>query len=665
MKKDITREFRGNWICPENISTVMPLNVFHRQLDKKEINGVQPRNLHILYRKKFVLKRTEHTTIYITADDYYKLYINGRFVCQGPSPGYHFHYYYNVVDISDYVEPGENVIAVHTYYQGLINRVWQSGDDRYGFIMDLEQNNKVILSSDETFKCDIHSGFEQMGKIGYDTQFAERYISGSKHEGFEKIEYNDETWGNASLRKYADYELFEQPTKMLVFEDVIPKISYDESGVTLDFRAMYVGNLYAEAKGVRGDVVEILCGQELNDDGTVRWKMRANCDCRWEWQLSGGEDVLNQFDYSAFRYVRMNFSKGCTVSNIKLKARYYPFELQAKPTVEDADLLSVWDLCVRSVKYGVQEQVRDCMEREKGIYLGDGCYSAITHAYLSKDFTMYEQLIDDAMRSSVVNDGLMTCSACSFMQEIAEYPLMMYHSLLCYYKLSGNIEFLKKHHKQLVRILDFYKKSYGLENGLLCNLDKWCVVEWPHNYRDGYDADITEGKVCTDLHNVINAHYIGAIIEMNKICDIIGAEHYCNEKEIINSFVDTFYVKEKKLFKDNAETEHISLLSNVFPLMYDFCPDKGTEQAIVKLIREKGFTTSMLFGSYPILYGLRRIGETELMYECLRDEKAWLNMLKEGATTTFEGWSKESKWNTSLFHMTLSLAALFLGDMPF
>ena len=32
------------------------------------------------------------------------------------------------------------------------------------------------------------------------------------------------------------------------------------------------------------------------------------------------------------------------------------------------------------------------------------------------------------------------------------------------------------------------------------------------------------------------------------------------------------------------------------------------------------------------------------------DKGAWLNMLEEGATTTFEAWGKNQKWNTSLFH---------------
>jgi hypothetical protein len=54
-----------------------------------------------------------------------------------------------------------------------------------------------------------------------------------------------------------------------------------------------------------------------------------------------------------------------------------------------------------------------------------------------------------------------------------------------------------------------------------------------------------------------------------------------------------------------------------------------------------------------------------MVKEALLDEGAWLRMLREGATATFEGWSKETKWNTSLFHLTVSYAAVFLADLVF
>ena len=38
-------------------------------------------------------------------------------------------------------------------------------------------------------------------------------------------------------------------------------------------------------------------------------------------------------------------------------------------------------------------------------------------------------------------------------------------------------------------------------------------------------------------------------------------------------------------------------------------------------------------------------------------------VLREDATTTFEGWGKDTKWNTSLFHLTMSYGALFMADI--
>lgn len=658
--QDITHNFKGVWITSLDFADLNPVNVFHRQLDKIEIASMAPQNSHILFRRKFLAEAGKKTDIYISADDYYKLYINGNFVCQGPAPGYPFHYYYNKVEITDYIKEGINVIAVHTYYQGFINRVWVSGDDRHGLILDIEQEGAVILSSDESFLCAYHEGFEQLGKAGYSTQFLERYRSGSRQEGFQKIEYDDNGWEKAWTRKNVDYTLVEQPSKMLVFEDIKPILTWDENGVTADFGSNYVGYLYAEATGTAGDCIEILSGQELTEDGGVRWELRCNCKYKEEWILSGSADVLNQFDYKSFRYVRLNIPEGCRVKNICLKARHYPFELKAVPVYDDKELDEIWNLCVHSIKYGVQEVIQDCMDREKGNYLGDGCYSALTHYVLTGDASMLKKLLDDSLRSSFVNQGLMTCVACSCMQEIAEYPLMIYHMLLRYYEFSGDLDYLSGHYTELCRILDFYKEQYALENGLLCNLDKWCVVEWPENYRDGYAADIEEGKVCTDLHSVINAHYIGALKCMNRIAELTGHEKYCDVESVIEAFFAIFYDRERKLFRDKADCEHISLISNVFPLMYGIYPEAETEESILGLIEEKGFTTVMLFGAYPILEGLRRTGRKEIMYRYLKDEGAWKRMLREGATTTFEGWGKDAKWNTSLFHLTLTYAALFM-----
>ena len=56
-------------------------------------------------------------------------------------------------------------------------------------------------------------------------------------------------------------------------------------------------------------------------------------------------------------------------------------------------------------------------------------------------------------------------------------------------------------------------------------------------------------------------------------------------------------------------------------------------------------------------------GDHRRLKEALLNKGAWLRMISEDATTTFEGWGKDTKWNTSLFHLTMSYAALFLADI--
>ena len=138
-------QFKGTWISDENLSGLQPRNVFHRQLDKQVLDCSDNRNQHVLFRRRFTLtKRPQSATVYITADDYYKLYVNGQFVAQGPAPSYHFQYNYNTIDVSKYLTEGENLIAVHTLYQGLINRVWQSGDQRHGLLCESYNENSII-----------------------------------------------------------------------------------------------------------------------------------------------------------------------------------------------------------------------------------------------------------------------------------------------------------------------------------------------------------------------------------------------------------------------------------------------------------------------------------------------------------------------------------------
>lgn len=211
-------------------------------------------------------------------------------------------------------------------------------------------------------------------------------------------------------------------------------------------------------------------------------------------------------------------------------------------------------------------------------------------------------------------------------------------------------------------MLEAYRRDYE-KDGLLRNLDKWCVVEWPKNFQHGYDVDIREGKVCEQAHISINAYYFNAIRTANKIAQILGKDDYREEKSLFDVFYNTFYDADDNLFCDGENTKHKSLVGNSFVYAFDLCQNEETKQKILEMLDENGIDTLSLFCTFPILMGLAKDGDEARIKEALLHDGAWKRMLKEEATTTFEGWGKETKWNTSLFHLTMSYAALFIADV--
>ena len=81
------------------------------------------------------------------------------------------------------------------------------------------------------------------------------------------------------------------------------------------------------------------------------------------------------------------------------------------------------------------------------------------------------------------------------------------------------------------------------------------------------------------------------------------------------------------------------------------------------MLAEKGEDSTSFFTTFPLLLKFTREGDLEQIRRYILHEGTWRRMLSEDATSTFEGWGKDCKWNTSLFHLTMSSAAMFMADV--
>lgn len=655
----IGREWTGQWIMDHSFSGLEPLKLYHREHEKPPQHAEHDPHLtnrHMLVRKTFLLPAAcEQAWLKLTADDYYKVYINGRFVGQGPAQGYAHHYFYNQYDVSAYLTTGVNVIAVHVYYHGLISRSYNSGDYRQGLIAELWGDGRLLAETDETWRYARAEEYGHGEVIGYNTQFLEQTDLRKEQKGWKTPGFDDSSWLTAMTHPQHGHVLVAQPTPPLAVHRVSPVTVQElEEGLFLDFGTEITGQVALTASGPEGAQVEVRYGEELAETGRVRFAMRCNCVYKDIWTLSGGEDELEAYDYKAFRYAEILADPGVrlSLSSIGAVVRHYPYPEEACRFESASPLLNgIWSICANGVRYGTQENYVDCPTREKGQYLGDNTIITHAHAYLTGDYRMYRKALEDfSLLSDKVCPGLLAVAPGHHMQEIADFSLQWPLQLVRYYRFSGDLDFLRSMFPVAEGVMRYFAAYQG-DNGLLVSVNgKWNLVDWPDNLRDGYDFALINGKE-TGCHNVINSFYYGALLAMREIRQALGLPAEDDGLEAFRqAFGNEFYRPDRGLFADAEGSDHCSLHANALPLLFGLAPEEARE-SIVGLIREKRLSCGV-YMAYFVLKALAAAGEYGLLYELIisDDLHSWSTMVKQGATTCFEAWSKELKWNTSLCH---------------
>lgn len=643
--------FKPTWYTIPEFANRVPMDMYHKESVNKKIAVELVKNLHVLTRTSYVVDdESSQYTLGITADDSYKLYINGEYVTQGPIFSYVEHYFYHEVDITPYLKKGKNVIALHTYYQGVINRVQNSGDGRYAVATMIRKAEENWV--DLQWKYQVSAAYTG-GVIGYNTQFMEDFDSNIWEENWNEESYDDSLWDEMVPATWADYTLEKQPVKAITrYEVPIKTIEKSDKKWWIDLGQEITGNIQLEATGVKGQIVSVRCGEELNDDGSVRYKMRCFCQYEELWTLASGKVCkLEQYDYKGFRYIELLPDEGIEILSLKVFARHYPMDDETCTLNSSNEMLDqVFRICKNGVKYGTQEGFVDCPTREKGQYVGDAIVTGNAQSWLTGTTEMMEKCIRLIAQTKDICPGLLAVVPGNQMQEIADFSLMWAQTIMQYYRFTGKTKLLKEMRPVVIGMIEYFRQ-FAREDGLLSKVDdKWNLVDWPEGLRDNYDFPLTRPIMSTECHNVINALYIGAMQTLAEIEALIGAEQTYDWECVGEAYIKAFYRPEQGLFADREFGEHCAMHSNLYALYFGLVP-KEREQKTGDFLIRKGLNCGV-YTTYFLLKALARIGRYQDVYDLMinETEHGWVNMVREGATCCYEAWGKDQKWNTSLCH---------------
>lgn len=638
------------------------------------MNTETPKNVHALARCEFRIEMPagkERYQLNMTADDYYKLYVNGHYAGQGPAPAYPEQYYYNTIDITPWLHEGRNVLAVHLYYQGLVNRVWNSGDGRFAMAAGLKLRTEDARGKIQEERelplmwryqvCHAWSG----NRVGYDTQYLENFDSRLWEEEWNEPGYLDAHWQEMEPAAWADYCLIPQPVEMpAVYEQKPAAVKKTGRGRWMvDAGSEVTGGLLLKVRGAAGSRVILSYGEELDSGECVRWQMRCNCDYREEWILKEGISCYVPYDYKGFRYVQIEAEPGVfpdgsfreqqelKILDVSLQIRHYPVNPGACNLKTDAPYIEdIFRICRRAVILGTQEGYLDCPTREKGQYLGDAIITSRSQVWLTGRTDMLRKCISQFAWTEKICPGLLGVAPGSLMQEIADFSLLWPQLLLTDYLFTGDRQFLRQYYPTTKRMIAYFSQ-FERGDGLLADVsEKWNLVDWPEELRDHYDFPLTRPVVASGCHNVINALYIGAMKVLSEFEQILQLPQTCDWAGRRSAFLRIFYRKDKGLFADREGGAHCSLHANLYPLYFGLIPEKEKSR-VADFLVEKGLSCSPMTGFY-LLRALAGAGYYREVYQMITNTGAhgWVNMLREGATACFEVWGKEQKWNTSLCH---------------
>lgn len=111
-------------------------------------------NTTVEARKRFDAKNPVQAVVSVTADSWYRLFLNGEWVADGPCRSYPEHYQYDVIDVSSHVQDGENEITIVARYFGVgtFHQIPRQG----GLLAQLDISDadgaKTCVGSDESWE---------------------------------------------------------------------------------------------------------------------------------------------------------------------------------------------------------------------------------------------------------------------------------------------------------------------------------------------------------------------------------------------------------------------------------------------------------------------------------------------------------------------------------
>lgn len=653
-------------------------------------------NQYVDFRCSFQLTSvTDNTTLYLSADSKYAVYINGTLIPASQYADYPFYKVADEIDISHLVQKRENILSVIGYYQGEDSSIYRLGPA--GVIFAVFQGKTPVLFSNSDTLCRPSHTYESGGMEKFSPQLSYSFhYDAVADDQWQKIGYIPGPEWCSSKETGEHPAIFSRPIHMMqwlpekptllkaqgVFWDHEPALSAGDRMQRTALSARHPWNwdlpvsctfpnpdgIYLKDQG--GDGLYILVDLQEEESGLISLDLEVfeNCeiligfgehldDLRVRSGVGGRQFAvvyrarkgrqrfLYPFKRLGCRYLQLHFyTHAARVYYAGVRPVQYP--VRYKPAFHCADALHnrIFQVSKRTLELCMHEHYEDCPWREQALYAMDSRNQMLCGYYIFDDVT-FAQASLRLLALGQREDGLLElCAPARVGVTIPVFSLSFVTAVWENILFGGGKDFACEMLPAVERIMEVFA-SRQETNGLLGRFTQtpyWNFYEWSPCL-DG-EVIFREQELSPRYEAPLNAFYLMALQAAEKLASCLGneklAQVYHKRQKEVKRGIQNFWNSERGAFAtflENGEQSHYDKLTNALILSADGCTKAQSDMVLQQLTERNGILSDITLSCRIFLYeALMRQPDRYGRWVMEDIARIWGNMLFSGATSFWE-----------------------------
>ncbi|OIR03767.1 bacterial alpha-L-rhamnosidase [mine drainage metagenome] len=630
--------------------------------------------------------RPDRFVVHVSADNRYRLFVNGRSVGFGPERSDAWLMRYDSIDLAPYLHAGANVIAAEVVNYGA-----------YRPAALVSHGTAFILQGDGPAAADVDTGpawrVLRVGayapvppdpsKIhGYYVAGPGDFVDGRSYPwGWTGSGYDDRTWssprllGNGTPRYHgtdlvrwlAPRNIPMLPETLQRFQAVRRASGVAETSAFLQGRSPITvpahthatllldqGNEtlafpYLVVSGGRGARLTLAYAEALVDrDG--RKGNRNDIEGR---HLSGLEDRFitdggdrrrfEPLDVRCYRYVELRVATEdapLQIDDVAGMATGYPFYRNATFESDDPVLTRIWDVGWHTARLCAFETYMDCPYYERLQYLGDTRIQALISLAVSGDDRLMRNAIELGDRSRLPGGLTQSRSPSDPPQVIDTFSLSWVEMVHDYWMFRDDPAFVRARLPGIRAVLDWFDRHVDPKTGMLGPLPYWSFVDWAAQWH--WDPKLDRGGeppgAETGGSSIITLQYA---LALEHAADLFQAFGQTGEADRCRALAGSLreatlrlcWDPGRRLLADTPARSEFSQHANALAVLSGAVSGPAARDLMSRVIDDPSLVACTIYFRFYLLRAMRKAG---LGDEYIAQLGPWRDMLAMGLTTFAE-----------------------------